>query len=352
TRCSARRSFASSLDPRRLRCGHRSRNFLVRRAAATGIALMLLAAPGRLQIQPSVVTIGPNVQVSAAKDATMHGEGLIVTHPIDAGRLLVCSMFRNEEIGQGVAAYMSGDGGVHWERTFESPVENPAGDPACAFGPDGAAYLTMIPMKHPSQATIRLPLLRSEDGAKTWRTIGFAGFLDRESLVVDGTGGRFHNRIYLHGAAGTQSTTGLSRETLRLYASADGGRTFGRATERVAMNRRTIFGMGNSVVLSDGRWLAVFGEIKAYFETADSNVGDFEAVVAPPPEPENAWLRAVASDDGGDSLNDPATISGWHMPNPYVRHSPAIPTVACDATNGPFGDRLYVAWPDTRFGGT
>src|SRR5207245_2378087 len=117
-------------------------------------------------------------------------------------------------------------------------------------------------------------------------------------------------------------------------------------------NRHTIFGMGNSVVLSDGRWLAVFGEIKAYYETPDSDTGSFDAAVPVPPEPENAWLRAIASDDGGDSLNEPVTIGGWHMPNPYVRHSMPIPTVAVDSTNGPFRDRLYVVWPDARFGGT
>lgn len=325
---------------------------MIRQVVGVAIALVLLNAPARPQVGPSLIVAGPNVQVSVAKASTMHGEGLIVTDPTDARRLLVCSMFRSEEIGQGVAAYVSQDGGRHWERTFESAPENPAGDPACAFGPDGTAYLMMIPMKVPSQAKIRLPLFRSDDSGRTWRAAGTTGYLDRESLVVDRTGGRFHNRIYAHGVATARGTTGVRREALELYASADGGRTFDRPAERLALNRRYIFGVGNSVVLSDGRWLAVFGELKAYYDGPDSDAGAFEAAFPSPPEPENAWLETIASDDGGDSLNEPVTIGGWHMPNPYVRHSIATPTVAADATNGPFSDRLYVVWPDSRFGGT
>src|SRR5206468_12654449 len=134
--------------------------------------------------------------------------------------------------GQGVAAYVSADGGSHWARTFESAVGDPAGDPACAFGPDGTAYLMMIPMKAPAQARTRLPLFRSEDGGRTWTAGGITGYLDRESIVVDGTNGRFHNRIYAHGSATTSGTTGLRRTTLSLYTSSDGGRTFGRPAER------------------------------------------------------------------------------------------------------------------------
>ena len=97
---------------------------------------MLLNVSARLQDRRALVSAGPNVQVSATKGSTMHGEGLIAADPTDARRLLVCSMFRDEEIGQGVAAYVSTDGGVRWDRTFESAREEPAGDPACTFGPD------------------------------------------------------------------------------------------------------------------------------------------------------------------------------------------------------------------------
>jgi hypothetical protein len=63
-------------------------------------------------------------------------------------------------------------------------------------------------------------------------------------------------------------------------------------------------------------------------------------------------LRAITSDDGGDTLTEPVTIDGWYMPNPYARLSSITPTVAADATRGPFHDRVYAVWPDARFGGT
>ena len=90
--------------------------------------------------------------------------------------------------------------------------------------------------------------------------------------------------MYAHGSASTQGTSGLSREALRVYPSADGGRTFGRPAERVAMNRGYLFGIGNSVVLSDGRWLAVFGDLKAYWDAADSDIRTGRPL-PPPPEP-------------------------------------------------------------------
>jgi hypothetical protein len=314
--------------------------------------LVVPKAPAQVPVQSPVVTVGPNVQVSVAKGSTMHGEGVIATDPTDSRRLLVCSMFRDEDIGQGVAAYASQDGGAHWERTFESTLDNLAGDPACAFGADGTAYLTMIPLKVPRQATIRLPVYRSQDSGRTWRRVGETGYVDRESLVVDRTGGRFHNRIYVHGVASLDGISHLTRDALKLYVSADGGRTFGRPAERASFGRGFIFGVGNSVVLSDGRWLAVFGELKAYWDAADSSISSRSSAFPPPPEPENAWLKSVTSDDGGDSLNEPTTVSGWHMPNVHIRQSIATPTVAADGTIGPFNDRVYVVWPDSRFDGT
>jgi len=88
----------------------------------------------------SLITVGPNVQISASMPSKMHGEGLIVADPTNVKRLLVCSMFREPEMGEGVAVYVSEDGGTQWQRTFESGAEDHASDPACAFGPDGVAY--------------------------------------------------------------------------------------------------------------------------------------------------------------------------------------------------------------------
>jgi hypothetical protein len=318
------------------------------------LAILVLAFVARTtgqQVPQPLVTVGHNVQISASKPSTMHSEGTIVADPTDAKHLLVCAMFRDERIVLGVAAYVSDDGGDHWERTFESQPDQPAGDPTCAFGPDGTAYLTMMPMKRPSLTTMRLPLLRSVDHGRTWQAGGVTGGLDRDGLVVDETRGPFRSHVYVHGVGDTYGTTGASRDTVELYASADGGRTFGRPAQRVSMTHGYIYGMGNSVVLSNGRWLTVAGEVRSYYAQPDNNAHVVDAFGAPP-EPENARLIAVTSDDGGDSLNEPVTIGAWHMPRPLWHESAVTPFVAVDSSDGPFRDRLYVVWPDSRFGGT
>jgi hypothetical protein len=314
------------------------------------IAVAVLRLSAQPQLRAPLVRIGPNVQISLTKPSTMHGEGVIAADPMDAKRLLVCSMFRNEDVDQGVAAYVSEDGGVHWERTFESNRDNFGGDPACAFGPDGAAYLMMISFDIVRRDRV-VPLYRSDDGGRTWRQTGQTGYIDRESIVVDGTGGRFHDRVYIHGSADVRGTSNLRRSDVTLYASTDRGRTFRSPAQWVSMGRGYIFGMGNSIVFSDGRWLAVFGEIKNYWDTSDSSVGH-SSVFSPPPEGENAWLKVITSDDGGHSMNEPTTVSGWHLPNRYARQTDSNPTVAVDGSYGPFRDRACVVWPDTRFGGT
>jgi len=316
---------------------------------SAGVALLASALHARTPALLPIVRVGPNAHISAAKPSTMHGEGAIAADPTDARRLLVCSMFFDETIDQGIVVYASHDAGAHWDRTFETPADHESGDPACAFGSDGVAYLTMIPNGMPP-AQIRMTMWRSKDGGQTWNAAGMFGFLDRESIVVDGTGGRFHNRVYVHGAVFPGVTDGPSVSAVRLYASADGGRTFGPPVERVSPHPQYIFPMGNSAILSDGRWVAVFGEFKELGDSADRR--RTVAPFSPPPEPEGAWIRVIASDDGGDSLNSPVTVSGWHVPNHPIRQSSEVATIAADGTKGPFGDRLYVVWPDSRFGGT
>jgi hypothetical protein len=320
--------------------------------AAFTVALTLSGAPAPPDATPSIVSVGPNVQISASMAETMHGEGTIVADPRDARRLLVCSMIRDATIGEAVVAYLSEDGGTRWTRTFESGLDEHGGDPACAYGPDGTAYLTYIPLGAGSALKANLTVFRSDDGGRTWKAAGATRYIDRDSLVVDTTSGRFRGRVYVHGTSFPTTTGGRGRSALALYTSADSGRTFGQRVERMALGRQAVSSPANSVVLSDGRWLTVFAELKAMWETAEAETIDLEGIYPRPPEPENAWLRAIASDDGGDSLKEPVTIGGWHIPNLYSRYTCYASAVAADASDGAFRDRVYAVWPDARFGGT
>jgi hypothetical protein len=312
-------------------------------------AASLASSPSQLQ-HNDIVTVGPNVQVSAPMPDVMHTEGMIAADPTDPRRLIVCSMFLTDDTLQSVAVYRSSDAGASWQRTFETKPGDNNVDPACAFGPDGVAYLTMMPVPDGvTMARMRIPLLRSDDGGSTWQSGGVTGGMDREWIVVDHSGGPHHGRVYVHGTVDVHGV-GIRRSTLALYASSDGGRTFGRPIQWASLGRGFIFGSGNAVVLSDGRWLTVFTEMKDFFDGPLDARGSLKE--GPPPEPENAWIKAIASDDGGDTLREPVVVSGEHLPNDYVRMTSIGPAMAADGSDGPFKDRVYVAWVDSRFGGT
>src|SRR5262245_44282853 len=213
---------------------------MIRWAAALGLAVALLGGRARPSAPPSIVTVGPNVQVTASMPETMHGEGTIVADPGDARRLLVCSMIRDARIGEAVVAYLSEDGGTRWARTFESGPEEHGGDPACAYGPDGIAYLTYIPLGAGSALKANLTLFRSEDGGRTWKAAGSTRYIDRDSMIVDTTPGPFRGRIYVHGTSTAEFTTGLRRNALALYTSPDGGRTFQQRVERTTPDSRGV----------------------------------------------------------------------------------------------------------------
>lgn len=83
------------------------------------------------------------------------------------------------------------------------------------------------------------------------------------------------------------------RSGIAVYTSPGGGGAFGPRIERASFGEREVFGTGNSVVLSNGQWLGVFGEIKSYGKTAKSG-GASNDLFNVPPEPENVargrWL--------------------------------------------------------------
>jgi hypothetical protein len=206
--------------------------------AALVAAVTIAVAQGRPAAQSGAIAVGPNVQVSASHAAIMHSEGVIAADPRDARRLLACSLTRREDTTNGVVAYVSHDGGDRWQRTFESTPDDAGIDPACAFGPDGTAYLMFIRLNPPRQALTRVPLFRSGDGGLTWEAGGVTGYIDRESLAIDHTGGRYHNRLYAHGVAETQSTGGLRQDAFRLHV--DGWRTHVRPRDRTACARTPV----------------------------------------------------------------------------------------------------------------
>jgi len=105
------------------------------------------------------------------------------------------------------------------------------------------------------------------------------------------------------------------------------------------MADRHLLEIGNSVVLSDGTLVSLFGDLKHH----DTNRG-----VRSTPEESNEVLEAVTITDGGNSISEAFKVDDFYMARPGLTFG--TPTVAADTGDGPFRDRLYATWADERGG--
>jgi len=157
--------------------------------------------------------VGPNVHVSEAHANYSLGEVLLSADPVDANRLLGCGVVYSEaENRRWTVVYLSTDGGKTWQSTLETRgfEDSDSADPACALGRNGLAvhvYLgshLLDPKTEGSRSGFGM--YRSTDGGKTWTQQEVRSFhfqdLDRESVTIDTTQGKFNNRVYINGASG------------------------------------------------------------------------------------------------------------------------------------------------------
>lgn len=307
------------------------------------LGLGLLTIPS-LNAQP--VAVGENLLVSGEPDK-MHTETLIAADPKDANRLLGCAIvFLDGARRRTTAVYASSDAGKTWTQTLDTRKFFYSSDPAIAFGSNGVAYYsTTVNVRAEDRPVVMI--YRSTDGGKTWQAPTAIPFFDREYLAVDNTGGKYHGRVYVNGAATVPGTDQAKYANgVQLYSSRD-GRNFMRWADRVSLGGGFIYGMGNSVVLSDGTLAFLFGESKDQKE-ADSirknqrfgqyGLGGYL----------NSHLKLAISRDGGESLDPLVTISDYSQP--YGTFNSWIPYLAADPGNGPFKDRLYAVWADLGSG--
>jgi hypothetical protein len=313
--------------------------FVVTGAVSSVLLVSTMASAQDIPLR--AITVGPNVQVSAAYPDVTQSEGLIAADPGSADQLLGCTMMWPDSSASWVTvAYHSADGGKSWKPTLRTRAEDWAMDPTCTYGPDGWAYMVTAPRYSRQGLGETMTLWRSRDGGATWDSSGTMASVDRDYLSVDHTQGRFRGRIYVHGVSSTRLVDGsLGGAKFTLFASSDGGRTF-HSVARVTPANQDISINGNSVVLADGTWVGVFGEMRP--EGHVSRPHDTSG------EP-NASLRVIRSTDGGKTLEPATTIDDlyfwWQTWN-----GSRVPYIAADPGSKEFGDRLYVVWPDDRSG--
>ncbi len=294
------------------------------------------------------VAVGANVQVSRARERVAHNEILLAADPVDAGRLLGCSMaFDPERNKTYTIVYTSSDGGKTWAPTLETKDLEFSGDPACALGRNTRAYSMALGWKEDGK--IADPIYRSGDSGRTWSEPvilpRFHG-LDREYLVVDNTGGKFDGRVYMHATGWVRPMEGKTQQAdISLFTSRDGGASFLGPVKRASVGKHYVLGVGNGVVLTDGTVVLLFGEINRFWD----ETGAEGEVPESTPDKANGSLKVVTSTDGGESLETASVVSPFHMLWPPSATS-MIGYLAADPGSAAFKDRLYAVWPDQRSG--
>jgi hypothetical protein len=318
---------------------------LLRKPAPSLLLLNLLLITPSVEAQQPKVDVGPNVQASVANAEKRHGEVLVAADPTNPSRLIGCSMISSDPLSRQVwdgVTYVSQDRGAHWVPTL---YESGAWDPACGFGPDGKAYAVyLVPgLKGDDN---RVSVYRSDDAGKTWLPPAHIDSIDREYITVDTTGGGYHGRVYINGTGFARQMDppsgnddrGFYANGISIQRSLDGGVSFKPPLQFFSIRPHWVLGMGNGVVLSDGTYIAVFGE-----QRDRNNLGEKRPAKA------NARLKTISSSDGGASFSNATIISDWYMSYGHSTSS-NVPTLAADRSSGPFRDRLYAVWPDYRSG--
>jgi hypothetical protein len=318
--------------------------------ATVTLAIAITGLPPRLAAQR--ITVGPNVQISAARRLDAHSEPVIATDPKHPERILAASHIAwHDTVGTKSIAYASFDAGKTWSVSLERRDSTITADAAVAYGPDGSAYFATL---------ARWGVFRSRDGGRTWdppaKTPPAYGW-DREYLVADFTGGKYHGRLYMNstvnvpwvsdssppGFGGTQKENAIA-----LYTSLDGTH-FENPVLRLVPRPEGILGMSNCVVLTDGQLTCLYGHRKPS-PTGGGGGGGRGGLAARTPLPAaNYWLDVISSTDGGETWNAATHIGDYWMNRPRSEGA-VIPDLAADPGSPLFKDRMYVVWSDFRTG--
>ena len=307
------------------------------RYAALAIAVSACGSGGTTQVgalsqrASAGISVGPNVQVSAARPEEGHYETHAAAHPTDPNKILATAIIYPKQGRRGTIVYASKDAGKTWSISFQGDELTNTGDPAVGYGPDGVGYFaTLTSAGHPLEKKPEKPshnhegrktlLYRLPSGASKWEGPAQFWFADREYIVVDDTKGKYHGRVYVSGDP--RPGAGFV-----VFTSTDGGRTFpdGQGTRSDIQEGGSI---GNVGVASDGTIIGVYAA--------------------------RGHALAVRSVDGGKSFEPSVQIDTFVRAGGRkdrnannVNHFMAM---TIDRSGGKFNDRVYATWPDRRTG--
>ena len=295
--------------------------------ALRGIAL----APARADAPfPPIVRVGNVVVVSAKNPNVDHAEMLGAADPSNPLRMFACtSAFLPSKNARVDIVYATYDGGQTWTPQYVHTFTRYVGDPACAYGINHSAWFSSLSLSGGPHDDMFLHLFRSGDNGLTWQRVARRGFMDREYLTVDRTGGPYNGTVYLyahdvvHEKHKKKKVTESYHESVQLMRYAHG-----RLLPPVHFAQYAKY---TSTIPLEGV-VTLHGTLVIPFAGND---------------PKESELSVTSSHDGGLTLTKPVLVAKY---KPCARAFFALAPLAIDRSEGPFRDNLYLAWDDYSTG--
>lgn len=255
----------------------------------------------------------PNFVTGEVKITSPQGaeETAISVNPVNSNYVIAGS----NGPGSGQKMWQSSDGGVTWSGAISLPGSTCC-DPTVGWSTDGqVAYTGTL------TGGLGVALYRSLDKGLTWGSpvILVSGGADKEYLHVDSyAGSPYKDNVYMS----------WHQSNVQKFArSTDKGLTFGPAQTLDSAFK----GIGSDIT-SDKQ-----GNVYYFF-----------------PSTGGSQIRVVKSTDGGASFAASGvkvadTVASFDFPLPSMSTRNAFIYVAADTdlSNGPYGNSIYAAWPDT-----
>lgn len=276
------------------------------------------------------ISVGPNVHVSAANPLRFHGEVQAAADPSDPKHLIACTWLGGEPNGMTtdphLVTYTSFDGGSTW---LPKILGTAFSDPTCALGNNGLAVVAGIGWNNGQFAYV----YRSTDGGRTWSEPQLLAGSDRPFVNIDSVSQKHRGRVYLQVALQFDRSKEPSKNAMAVFHSSDGGAAFSPYVLTPTFPEPPHIGGVNTTVLTSGTLLS---DVQAM---PTQQAGDYTSPVS-----------VMRSTDGGVTFSDPVIATEMVVPSNKFAGVGSFPFLAADTSHGPFNDRAYMAWSDTRFG--